>query len=71
MYIVTREAMKPTKKKDSDMNIQKTFNIDENAKSWTIASDGKEYKTSSFCGACDYAYGCFLNKVPFKVINIY
>jgi hypothetical protein len=53
------------------MNIQKTFNIDENAKSWTIASDGKEYKTSSFCGACDYAYGCFLNKVPFEVINIY
>lgn len=53
------------------MDIQKTYKIDENAASWTITSNGHQYKTSSFCGACDHVHECVLHNIQFEVTNNY
>jgi hypothetical protein len=53
------------------MNIQKAFNIDEAAKSWTVQFENKSKTLYSFVDTCGCADAAFVHGVEFEIINNY
>lgn len=51
------------------MNIQKIYNIDQTAASWTAIFEGGRKEFYSFCDVCDWAAAAHLNKLEFSIEN--
>lgn len=55
------------------MNVQKEYNIDSNAKSWSCIAIGKAVEAwfSSFCNCCEHVWSAHQHGLEYKVINHY
>lgn len=51
------------------MNVQKTFNIDETATSWTIRFNGKSKTFYSFVDTCNWAFESHIHGMKFEITN--
>ena len=51
------------------MNVQKTFNIDENANYWTIRFNGESKTFCSFVDTCNWAFEAHIHGIKFEIEN--